>query len=129
MGFQKDRTDDLLKQAEELTKMINIMQRMYGLMQQLANTTHHIAGKTHEMAAITDELRDHIADFEDLFRPNRSYLYWEKHCYDMPICWSLRSVFDTIDGVDRIREKLHDLVKDLDQITCSCRRWSPSSRR
>ena len=116
MGFQKDRMDDLLKQADELTKMINIMQRMYGLMQQLANTTHHIAGQTHDMQAITDELRDHIADFEDFFRPIRSYFYWEKHCYDIPICWSLRSIFDSLDGVDQISDKLHDLVKDLDQI-------------
>jgi len=108
--------DDLLKQADELTKMINIMQRMYGLMQQLVNTTHDIAGKTHDMAAITDDLRDHIADFEDFFRPIRSYFYWEKHCYDIPICWSLRSIFDTIDGIDQISEKLHDLVRDLDQI-------------
>ncbi len=34
--------------------------------------------------AITDELRDHIADFEDFWRPIRSYFYWEKHCYDIP---------------------------------------------
>jgi putative drug exporter of the RND superfamily len=116
MGFQKDRMDDLLKQADELTKTINIMQRMYGLMQQLAITTHHIAGQTHDIQAITDELRDHIADFEDFWRPIRSYFYWEKHCYDIPICFSLRSIFDSLDGVDQITDKLHDLVIDLDQI-------------
>jgi RND superfamily putative drug exporter len=116
MGFQKDRMDDLLKQADEMTKTINIMQRMYGLISQLANTTHDIAGKTHDMAAITDELRDHIADFEDFFRPIRSYFYWDKHCYDIPICFSLRSIFDSLDGVDQIADKLHDLVNDLDQI-------------
>ena len=36
---------------------------------------------------ITNELRDHISDFEDFFRPLRSYFYWEKHCYDIPICY------------------------------------------
>ena len=66
--------------------------------------------------AITNELRDHIADFEDFWRPIRSYFYWEKHCYDIPICWSLRSVFDALDGVDEINDKLQDLVKDLDQL-------------
>ena len=108
--------NDLLKQADELAKTISIMQRMYGLMQQLTATTHHMVGETHEMQAITNELRDHISDFEDFFRPIRSYFYWEKHCYDIPICVSLRSVFDTLDGVDEITDKLKDLVADLDQL-------------
>ena len=116
LPFQKDRMNDMLVQADELAKTISLMQRMYGLMQQLTNTTHHMVGETHDMQAITDELRDHIADFEDFWRPIRSYFYWEKHCYDIPICFSLRSIFDSIDGVDEISDKLHDLVRDLDQI-------------
>ncbi|OBB98531.1 RND family transporter [Mycobacterium sp. 852002-40037_SCH5390672] len=116
MGFQKKRMDDLLKQAGELAKMISVMQRMYGMMQQLVAATHRLTGETHAMQEITSELRNHIADFEDFWRPVRSYLYWEKHCYDIPVCWSLRSIFDSIDGVDAISDKLSDLVKDLDQL-------------
>ncbi len=116
MAFQKDHMNDLLKQADELAKTINIMQRMYGLIQQLTNATHHMVGDTHDIQAITNELRDHIADFEDVWRPIRSYFYWEKHCYDIPICWSLRSIFDSIDGVDEINDNLRDLVTDLDQV-------------
>jgi len=85
-------------------------------MQQLTQTTHHMIGETHEMQEITEELRDHIADFEDFWRPIRSYFYWEKHCYDIPICWSLRSIFDSLDGVDLVTDKLADLVRDLDQL-------------
>ena len=114
--FQKDRMNDLLEQADEIAKMITVMQRMYGLISQLANTTHDLTGQTHDMQAITDDLRDHIANFDDFFRPIRSYFYFEKHCYDIPICWALRSVFDSLDGVDEIADKLGDLVKDLDQI-------------
>jgi RND superfamily putative drug exporter len=116
LPFQKDRMNDMRKQADELAKTVNVMQRMYGLIQQLADTTHHMVGDTRDIQAITNELRDHIADFEDFFRPLRSYFYWEKHCYDIPICWSLRSIFDSIDGVDEINDKLHDLVTDLDQL-------------
>jgi putative drug exporter of the RND superfamily len=116
LPFQKDRMNDMRKQADELAKTVNVMQRMYGLIQQLADTTHHMVGDTRDIQAITNELRDHIADFEDFFRPLRSYFYWEKHCYDIPICWSLRSIFDSIDGVDEISDKLHDLVTDLDQL-------------
>ncbi|HYB37624.1 MAG TPA: MMPL family transporter [Mycobacterium sp.] len=116
MKFQKDRMNDLLKQADEMAKTINLMQRMYGLMQQITNTTHHTIAETKEINVITNELRDHIADFEDFWRPIRSYFYWERHCYDIPICWSLRSVFDSIDGVDEISDKMRDLIKDLDQL-------------
>ncbi|KAA8963878.1 RND family transporter [Mycobacterium sp.] len=116
MKFQENRMQDLLKQADDMAETIRIMQRMYVLMQELASTTHHMVGETHDMEAITNELRDHLADFEDFWRPVRSYFYWEKHCYDIPICWSLRSIFDGIDGVDDVTDKLHILVTDLDKI-------------
>jgi RND superfamily putative drug exporter len=116
MAFQQGRMDDILKQADELTKTISTMQRMYGLVQQIVTTTHDIVGKTHDIEAITEDLRSSIADFEDFFRPFRSYFYWERHCYDIPICWSLRSVFDSIDGVDLIDDKLMELVADLDHL-------------
>jgi len=116
MAFQQGRMDDILKQADELTKTISTMQRMYGLVQQIVTTTHDIVGKTHDIEAITEDLRSSIADFEDFFRPLRSYFYWERHCYDIPICWSLRSVFDSIDGVDLIDDKLRELVADLDHL-------------
>jgi putative drug exporter of the RND superfamily len=116
LSFQKDRMNDMLKQADEMAKTVDLMQHMYGLMQQLSSTTHHTIAATKEINGITDELRDHIADFEDFWRPIRSYFYWEKHCYDIPICWSLRSIWDTLDGVDAISDKMQDLVKDLDQL-------------
>jgi RND superfamily putative drug exporter len=116
MKFQKDRMNDMLKQADELAKTISLMQRMSDLMQQLTGTTHRMVGETRDMVEITDELRDHIADFDDFWRPIRNYFYWEKHCYDIPICWSLRAVFDTLDGVDAITFKLHDLVNDFTQL-------------
>ena len=116
MYFQKERMNDMLKQAEMLGETIQIMQRMYGLLQQMVATTHEMVGKTHEMQQITNELRDRISDFEDFFRPVRSYFYWEKHCYDIPICFSIRSIFDALDGVDELTDKLRDLVADLDQL-------------
>ena len=100
--FQKERMNDLLKQADMITEAINITQRMYDLTKQIVATTHDVVVNTHEMQALTNELRDNISDFEDFFRPLRSYLYWEKHCYDIPICLSLRSIFDALDGVDAI---------------------------
>ncbi len=116
MAFQKDRMNDMLTQANELGKMIGIMQHMLDLMKELVATTHHMVRTTHEMQDITSDLRDRVSDFEDFWRPIRSYFYWEKHCYDIPICFSLRSIFDAIDGVDEITDKLGDLVKNLDEL-------------
>ena len=116
LTFQKARMNDLLKQADMITDAINITQRMYELTKQLVATTHDVVINTREMQALTNELRNNISNFEDFFRPLRSYLYWEKHCYDIPVCLSIRSIFDGLDGVDAISDKLILLVADLDQI-------------
>ena len=116
MFFQKGRMEDLLTQADQLDQSIAIMQNMYNLMQKMSATMHEMVGSTHEMADITMELRDHIADFEDFFRPIRNYLYWEPHCFNIPLCWSVRSIFDVLDGVDGLTDKLDQLVGNLDQM-------------
>ena len=116
MKYQKDRVDDMLKQADILAAQIVLMKRMYVLQQQLTATTHHSIGVTKEMAATVSELRDHLANFEDFFRPIRSYFYFEKHCFDIPICFAWKSVFELFDGVDAESDKLFDLVKNLDKM-------------
>jgi RND superfamily putative drug exporter len=116
MKYMQARVNDMLKQADLMAAQIAAMKRMNELQQQLTAITHHSIGETKELTAIVDELNGHIADFEDIWRVIRSYFYWEKHCYDIPICWSLRSVFEVVDGVDEETDKMHDLVKDLDQL-------------
>ena len=116
MVFVKDRMEDMRKQADELAGTIATLERTYALMQQLADTTHHTVGVTKEMVDITKEMRDDLADFDDFFRPVRNYFYWEQHCYDIPVCWALRSAYEATDGVDKISAKLDELTPDLDNI-------------
>ncbi|OOK69100.1 MMPL family protein [Mycobacterium kansasii] len=113
MKYQRDRINDLLTQADAMAKSITVMKRMYDLMMQMADTMHQTVVDTEQMKEVTDELRDHIANFDDFWRPIRSYFYWEKHCYDIPICLSLRSIFDALDGVDKVSEELTDLLGDV----------------
>ena len=75
-----------------------------------------MVGKTDQTSADIYELRDHIADFDDFFRPLRNYFYWEPHCFDIPVCWSFRSVFDTLDGVDLLSDDLKSLTVDLHRL-------------
>jgi RND superfamily putative drug exporter len=116
MEYMKHRINDMRKMADLLARQIAMMKHIYELQGQLNAIVHHSIGETKEMAVIVEELRGHIADFEDFFRPIRSYFYWEKHCYDIPICFSLRSIFDLLDGVDEVTDKLEDLLQDLDKM-------------
>src|SRR5271163_4653545 len=83
----KGRLDDMSKLADQLGGTIKSLERLNGLMNQLVGTTHHVAGTTRDTLAITNEVRDDIADFDDTFRPLRSYFYADPHCYNIPICW------------------------------------------
>ncbi|MFC3778984.1 RND family transporter [Mycolicibacterium holsaticum] len=116
MAFQKTQMDQILEQAGMLEEAVKIMRQMYGLMEEMAATMHDMTAKTHEVQEITERLRDSIAHFDDFIRPIRNYLFWEPHCYNIPLCWSIRSLFDTIDGVDALTEKLDDLVLNLDKL-------------
>ncbi len=116
LTYQRDRADDLLRQAGELAKTINILKQQYALQQQLAATTHSEAENFHDTIVTIKDLRDKIANFDDFFRPIRSYFYWDKHCYDIPACFALRSVFDALDGIDALTEKFEDLTATLDRL-------------
>jgi RND superfamily putative drug exporter len=106
----------MLKMSDDLGAMIASMKRMQGLLGQVSDTTHHMIGDMHNMQSTLDEMRDHLADFDDFARPFRSYLYWEPHCFNIPVCWASRSVFDAIDGVDKFSENMSTLIKDMNSI-------------
>jgi putative drug exporter of the RND superfamily len=116
MDFLKERMNDILKMADDLQKTIDTLQETYDVQKRLVAATHRTDVDTHELTEITDSLRDHIADFDDFWRPIRSYFYWDKHCYDIPICFSLRSLWDSLDGIDQLDERFHNLAKDFDSI-------------
>jgi putative drug exporter of the RND superfamily len=116
MKFQKDRMADMLTMADQITGTIGTMQRMYDLMQQLSGITHGMTEQMKGMQGDIHQMRDQIADFDDFFRPIRSYFYWEKHCFDIPVCWTIRSLFDMLDGVDKLSDDLDGMVGDMDKL-------------
>jgi RND superfamily putative drug exporter len=116
LKYQQDSFASMLKQADEMQGMIENLEHMLVLMDQLNAITHDLTLKTKDMVATTNELRDNIANFDDFFRPIRAYLYWEPHCYDIPLCWATRSIFDTLDGIDALSDQLGGLVTNLDAL-------------
>ncbi|MEE3750411.1 RND family transporter [Mycobacterium intracellulare] len=116
LTYQRDRADDALKQANELSKTIDILKQQYVLQQQLAGTTHEETESFRDTLVTIRDLRDKVANFDDFFRPVRSYFYWEKHCFDIPACFAFRSLFDALDGIDQLTEKFENLTASLDKL-------------
>ncbi|MBI3224877.1 MAG: RND family transporter [Mycolicibacterium cosmeticum] len=114
-SYMQDRMADMLAQGEDMQRTINTMTQMIDLMEKLSDTTHNMVRKTDQTALDIADLRDRIADFDDYFRPIRNYLYWEPHCFDIPACWSVRSAFDALDGVDTMTDDIQRLLPDLHQ--------------
>ena len=114
--YNQDRQADMLKQADEMQNTIDTLTKMSTLTAQMARRTHQMVAKTKGMTVDIAELRDNIANFDDFFRPMRNFLYWEPHCYDIPVCWSIRSVFDTLDGIDTLTDDIQQLVPELEKL-------------
>ena len=116
LPFMQENARTMQKQADELATMETQMKRTYDLMVQMTATTNSMVGKMHELQDTTNELRDSIANFDDFWRPIRNYFYWEPHCENIPICFALRSLFETLDGTDRITLQLEALVGFVDEL-------------
>ncbi|WP_301150515.1 RND family transporter [Mycobacterium simiae] len=116
LRFMKDRAADMLTMGDDLSAMIASMQRMEELLGKMATTTHHMAGDLAAAKATADELRDRLADFDDFARPLHSYVFAEQHCYDIPVCWAVRSMFDALDTSDTFSDNIHALVTDVNNI-------------
>ena len=116
LQYQKDRADDLLKQAGQLQDTLSILNRQYSLQKDLAASTNDETQSFHATINIINELRDEIANLDDFFRPVRGYFYWEKHCYNIPACFAFRNVFNAIDGIDQLSEQFTTLTASLDKL-------------
>ena len=114
--YNADRMDDMLKQAEDMQVNIDTTTKMQNITVQMADTTHQMVTQMKGMVVDIGALRDNIAVFDDFFRPMRNYFYWEPHCYDIPICWAFRSIFDTIDGIQIMTDDIQQLMPQMERL-------------
>jgi putative drug exporter of the RND superfamily len=115
-SYSQQTMDDMLVQANEMQTTIDAMTKMSALMDEMTAVTQSMVVRIRDTTIDTAELRDNIADFDDFFRPVRNYLYWEPHCYDIPVCHTLRAIFDTLDGVDVLTDDIQALLPDLERL-------------
>ncbi|MUM33347.1 MMPL family transporter, partial [Mycolicibacterium sp. CBMA 361] len=102
--YQQKMMANTLKQAADMQVTIDSMEKMQGVTQEMSQVTRSMAAKMKNTSLDINGLRDNMANFDDFFRPIRNYLYWEPHCFDIPMCWSLRSVFDALDGINTMSD-------------------------
>ncbi|MGU3501616.1 MMPL/RND family transporter [Mycobacterium sp. C31M] len=114
--YQQDMMANMLKQADDMQTTIASMEKMNSITVQMAATTHSMVAKMKDMSLDIAELRDNIANFDDFFRPLRNYFYWEPHCFNIPGCWAIRSIFDTLDGIDVMTDGIQDLIPDMERL-------------
>lgn len=113
LPFQQARSADLLKQVDVINKSIEILRQQYALQQQSSALTDEQAKAFQQTVAVTQDLRDKIANFDDQFRPLRNYFYWEPHCFDIPMCAAVQSIFDALDGIDALSDQLNDVAGSI----------------
>ncbi len=114
--FMNDSMASMLEQADEMGRTVATMEHMYSIMSQVVDNTHEMTLHMHELQSDIETVREHVSDFDDFFRPLRSYFYWEPHCFDIPICASTRSMFDMLDDVDTMTDDMGTTIKDVDRL-------------
>ena len=116
LPFQRDQLATQLKMIDATNVSIDILEKQYQLSLEQTQLTVDSAAKSRELLETTKELRDHIADFDDQFRPLRNYFYWEPHCFDIPLCAAGRSVFDSLDGLDEVTDETGEVQGNTDKL-------------
>lgn len=116
LQFMTDRLSDMVTMSDDLGATVDSMVRLRGLVTQLNSTTGKMSVDMTAVTATVDEIRDHIADFDDVVRPIRNYFYWEQHCLNIPACDAIRSVFDAYDGMDKFSEDMRPLLADMAEV-------------
>jgi len=116
LPFQRDQLANQLKTIDETNVSIDILEKQYQLSLEQTKLTQDSAARSQALLETTQELRDNIANFDDQFRPIRNYFYWEPHCFDIPLCAATKSLFESLDGVDKVTDQTGAVQVDTDKL-------------
>ncbi len=116
LPFNREQNANTDQQAEVQAHSVTVLRKEIYFFQKLSDELHNTVLTVEDLQRVTDELNSEISNLDDFFRPIKSYFYWEKHCYDIPICWTFRSVFDAIDNIDKLAADINDAKLSLEAI-------------
>ena len=106
LPFNQQQNANTSQQAEITQHSVAVLRKEIGFFQQMSDELHQTVLTVEDLEKVTHEMNEEISNLDDFFRPIKSYFYWERHCFDIPICWTFRSVFDTLDHIDKLAEDI-----------------------
>ncbi|WP_165774323.1 RND family transporter [Mycolicibacterium sphagni] len=116
LPFNEHANDNTDQQAQIQADTVATLGKTIDLTQKLADDLHTTVLTLENLQQVTDEINEDISNLDDFIRPLKSYFYWEPHCYDIPICYSFRSLFDGLDGIDALDAQIHNAVTDFQAV-------------
>ncbi|OBJ31096.1 RND family transporter [Mycolicibacter heraklionensis] len=116
LPFTREQNANTEQQAQIMAHSVEVLQSTIVLTQKLADEMHATVLTMEEMQALTEQMDEQISNLDDFMRPIRSYFYWEPHCFDIPVCWAFRSLWDMMDSVDKLAANIKDAVSHLEVV-------------
>jgi RND superfamily putative drug exporter len=116
LPFNKQQNANTDQQAQITTHTVAVLRKEIVFFQNMSDELHKTVVTVEDLQKVTDEMRSEISDLDDFFRPIKSYFYWEKHCFDIPVCWAFRSLWDTLDNIDKLADDINDAKTSLEAI-------------
>ncbi len=116
LPFNREQNTNTDEQADIQTHSVAVLRKEIVFFQKVSDELHKTALTIEDLQKVSDDVRDDVSNLDDFFRPIKSYFYWEKHCFDIPICWTFRSVFDTIDQIDKLADDIEDARMSIEEI-------------
>ena len=116
LPFNKQQNANTDEQAQITAHTVAVLERLIALFQHMSDEMHQTVVTMEDMQKVTEELDSELSNLDDFFRPIRSYFYWEQHCFDIPVCWTFRSLFEALDGIDHLAADIKDAANSLEVI-------------
>ncbi|MDT5111271.1 MAG: putative drug exporter of the superfamily [Mycobacterium sp.] len=116
LPFNQTQNGDTDKQAQIQADTVATLGKTIDLTQKLADDLHTTVLTFENLQAVTDEVNSDISNLDDFMRPLKSYFYWEPHCFDIPVCYAFKSLFDGLDGIDALDEQIANAVTDFQAV-------------
>jgi RND superfamily putative drug exporter len=116
LPFNKQQNANTDQQAQITTHTVAVTRKEIDYFQNLSDELHKTVLTVEDLQKVTDEMNEEISNFDDFWRPIKAYFYWEPHCFDIPMCWAFRSLFDALDNIDQLAADIKDTTVSLEAI-------------
>jgi transport protein len=116
LPFNQAQNGNTDQQAKIQADTVATLGKTIDLTQKLSDDLHTTVLTLENLQAVTDEINGDIANLDDFMRPLKSYFYWEPHCFDIPVCYAFKSLFDGLDGIDALDEQIANAVTDFQAV-------------